>query len=361
MIAKQRPVRVLLASPATGEYGGMEGFVIALTQYLSARRDLEVRACFKLRAGASLSDTLRRQLDRSAIAFAVVRRASPALVRELQWADLVHAQSASPDICALAKLFGKKLVLTIHNHLYGQRGAHVMLWRAALRLADRRWYNSRFVRRSWESGGESIASEAFPAVARVERRFAPLEGRAGFVFVSRMIPGKGADTVLEAYRAAQLDPEHWPLRMVGEGPLLEGLRERYADHPGVRFEGFLAQERKDALIAGARWLVTVPNYFEAMGVTPLEARCKAVPCIVSLDGGLPEVAGSEALTCAPGDSRGLAQCLVEAAQMSEGDYASRAASAYEGVARVLRPLEWYADSYHSVLGRPGGVVAPRAT
>jgi len=358
----ERPVRVLIATPATGQYGGMEAFVIALTQHLTARHDLEVRACFKLCTGTSVSDTLRVQLETAAIPFAIVGRASLDLLAQLNWADLVHAQSASPDICALARLLGKKLVITIHNHLHGQRGARVALWRAAMRLADRRWYNSQFVRSSWERSAESLASEAFPAVAPIDRQFSPLESRVGFVFVSRMVPGKGAETLLEAYRGAQLDPERWPLHMVGEGPLLGSLKERFAGHPGVRFEGFVTAERKDALIAQARWLVAVPSYREAMGVTPIEARSKAVPCIVSLDGGLPEVAGSEALKCAPGDPLELARCLVNASRMSEAEYAARATAAYEGVARLLRPIEWYADSYHSVLGRHRrGVAAPHAT
>jgi len=108
------------------------------------------------------------------------------------------------------------------------------------------------------------------------------------------------------------------------------------------------------LIARSRWLIAVPNYLEAMGVTPIEARRRAVPCIISLDGGLPEVAGSEALTCAPGDADDLARCLVRAARMSKADYVARARAAHEGVARLLRPLEWYADSYYSVLGRRSG-------
>lgn len=353
-------VRVLLASPASGEYGGMEEFVIALAQQLALRGDLEVRACFKLCAGASVSETLRTQLERSGITFTVVRRASLELIRQLWWADLVHAQAASPDICAPARLLGKKLVLTVHNHLHGQSGIRVLWWRLALRLAHRRWYNSQFVRASWESATPSTASEAFPAVARVDRQFFPLAGRRGFVFVSRMVPGKGAETLLEAYQAAQLDPARWPLRLAGEGPLIGRLKERFASHPGVCFEGFVTQQRKDELIARSRWLVAVPNYLEAMGVTPIEARRKAVPCIVSRDGGLPEVAGREALTCAPGDPRDLMRCLVTAAQMSDEDYAARARAAYEGVARLLRPLEWYADSYRSVLGRRGDrIAAPR--
>ncbi|MBV8308088.1 MAG: glycosyltransferase family 4 protein [Gammaproteobacteria bacterium] len=354
-------MRVLLASPATGAYGGMEEFVIALAQQLSVCRGFEVRACFKLVPGATVSDTLRAQLEQSGITFVLVPRASRELVSQLWWADLVHAQAASPDICLLTRLLGRKLVLTVHNHLHGQRGARARSWRAALRLAHRRWYNSQFVRASWERSAPSIASEAFPAVARVDRQFFPLEGRSGFVFGARMVPGKGAETLLEAYQAAQLDPVRWPLRLVGEGPLLGRLKERFASHPGVRFEGFVTQQCKDELIARARWLIAVPDYLEAMGVTPIEARRKAVPCIVSLDGGLPEVAGSEALTCAPGDALGLARCLATAAHMSDEDYERRARAAYEGVARLLRPLEWYADSYRSVLGRRDDTIAaPRA-
>jgi glycosyltransferase involved in cell wall biosynthesis len=329
---------------------------------LSARSDFEARACFKLVADASVSDTLREQLERAGITFSIVRRASLDLIGQLRWADVVHAQAPSPDICTLARLLGKRLVMTIHNHLYGQRGTRVLSWRASLRLAHRRWYNSKFVRNSWERGPQSEASEAFPAVARVERQFANLDARTGFVFVARMVPGKGAETLLEAYRIAQLDQARWPLRLLGEGPLLGGLKERFSSLPGVCFEGFVTRERKDELIAKSRWLVAVPNYLEAMGITPIEARRKAVPCIVSLDGGLPEVAGTEALTCAPGDPLELAQCLVRAAQMSEEDYVARATAAYEGVARMLRPLEWYAGSYYSVLGRQvDTMAAPRVS
>jgi glycosyltransferase involved in cell wall biosynthesis len=349
-------VRVLLVAPATGAYGGIEAFVIALAQQLSARSDLEVRACFKLVAGGTASDTLRTQLLQSGVTFALVQRASRDLLAQLQWADVVHAQAPSPDVCTLSRLLGKKLVLTIHNHLYGRRGPRILVWRAALRLAQRRWYNSQFVRTFWERGAASAASAAFPAVARVDRQFAPLAGRTGFVFVSRMVPGKGAEILLEAYRCAGLDPERWPLRLVGEGPLLGVLTQRCASQPGVSFEGFATQQRKDELIARSRWLIAVPNYLEAMGVTPIEARRKGVPCIISLDGGLPEVAGSEALTCAPGDARGLAGCLISAARMSTEEYAGRAEAAYEGVARLLRPIEWYADSYYSVLGRTGGAM-----
>jgi len=329
----------------------MEEFVIGLAQQLSARPDLEVRACFKLAAGSAVSDTLREQLHRAAIPVSLVRRASRQLVRELRWADVVHAQAPSPDLCAFARLLGKKLVLTVHNHLYGQRGARTYLWRGALRLAHRRWYNSKFVRGSWEGGAPSEASEAFPAVARVERQLARLDGRRGFVFVSRLVPGKGADTLLEAYRNTTLDPERWPLRVLGEGPLFADLKQRFSGLAGVSFEGFVTQQRKDELIAGSRWLIAVPHYHEAMGVTPLEARRRGVPCIISRDGGLPEVAGNEALTCAPSDPDDLAQCLLAAARMSEEEYRTRAIAAYEGVARLLRPLDWYADSYYAVLGR----------
>src|SRR5262245_44072337 len=115
-------MRVLLVSPTTGQFGGMEGFVIELGRYLSAVKDVEVRACFKLIAGHKVSDTLRRQLETSVARPCVVQRGSLELVRHLSWADVVHAQAASPDICGLARLLGKKLVVTVHNHLHGQHG-----------------------------------------------------------------------------------------------------------------------------------------------------------------------------------------------------------------------------------------------
>jgi len=346
-----RRLRILLVAPSQGVVGGIESFVLALAEYLAARDELDLRICFKLVAGYSLSAALRDELNRSGLPYRVTTRASAALAREIRWADLVHGQNASPDVCLLARLLRKHLVLTIHNHLHGRNGARVMLWRRAMRLADRRWYNSAFVRASWETGGPTVRSEAFPTVSRIRRSFAPIESRLGFVFVARMIPNKGARDLLTAYGQADIDRRAWPLRLVGDGPLLAELEQEFASSPGVRFEGFVSQERKEELIGAARWMVTPPNTREDMGLTPLEARSKGVPCIVSADGGLPEVAGSEAMLFQPGDVAGLRACLELAARMPSDHYASLAANAFGEVANLIRPMGFYVDSYLDVARR----------
>lgn len=343
--------RVLIVAPTMGVYGGIEAFVISLTRHLELRADVEVRACFKVVARRSVSSGLAEQIALAGINCVIVKRASAELARQLAWADLVHGQNASPDICLLSKFFGKHLVLTIHNHMYGRQTLRARIWKWAMRLAQRRWYNSRFVRGSWERGPESSRSEAFAVVPAITRRFAPIDGRRGFVFVARMIENKGADTLLEAYVRAALDPHVWPLRMIGDGPLLADLRARFGSIKGVSFHGFVSSAQKDEMISAARWMVTPPNTQEDMGITPLEARRKGVPCIVSRDGGLPEVAGDEALLCEPGNTLDLAGCLQTAAAMPDAEYVARSHATFETVEQQIRPLDWYTQSYLELLDR----------
>jgi glycosyltransferase involved in cell wall biosynthesis len=344
-----RRARILLATPSMGAYGGIEAFVLDLAAHLATLPDFDARVCLKLVAGGRLDASLANQVAAAGVTCAVVERASAELGRQIAWADLVHGQNASPDICVLSRLHAKRLLLTIHNHMHGRHGPRVLVWKAAAKLAQRRWYNSNFVRASWEAGPPSVRSEAFPVLPNIARQFAPVAGRRGFVFVARMIPNKGADVLAKAYAQSALDPAAWPLQMIGDGPLLPHLRGAYAHVPGLQFHGFVSGQRKAELIAAARWMVTPPNTREDMGITPFEARRRGIPCIASRDGGLPEVAGDEALLCEPGDVEDLARCLARAASMGDAEYAARAQAAYEDVEKIVRPPDWYAQSYREVL------------
>ena len=182
--------------------------------------------CASASSGSRTSPSSRRS---SSIAGAAhvqfCDRASRELWSAIGWADVVHAQNASPDVAMMAALLRKPLALTIHDFLPPAPWARRLSWQATARAASARWYNSRAVWKTWEPNGDLPASARVPTVSRFELTSStPAPGR-GFLFVGRLVDSKGVDTLLDAYHRAGLDPVAWPLTIVGDGPMraeLEG-------------------------------------------------------------------------------------------------------------------------------------------
>ena len=341
--------KILIVSPCQGAYGGIEAFVLALAAAVRREPDFDVRVLFKRVKGFALQPDLKAMLQGEDTDF--VNRANRELAELIRWADLVHLQNASPDVVALAKLFRKRLALTIHNYMPQRCTAHAVLWRISASMADARWYNSDFVRRTWEGEAKRPGSRKVPTVSRLPEGWTPPEQRRGFVFIGRWIANKGIDTLVDAYALAALDPEKWPLILMGDGPL-RSLIEYAVSRRGIRgayISGFVDEATKTAQMQNARWAVVPPNTREDFGLTAVEARHLGVPCIITRDGGLPEAGGRHALICEPADAEGLAKLLQQAAAMSETEYAERARRTREELATELEPMEFYASAYRKIL------------
>ena len=352
-VARRLPLRVAIVSPTFGGFGGLEAFVLAIAGGLPVTRELEVRLVFKRAAGCAVKPEFSAALAPLGARVQFVDRGSAALRRAIAWADVVHAQNASPDVVALTCLLRRKLLVNVINHRQPGRSLHQRLWDFCLRRADRRFYISDFVRRTWEGAAVWENSEVvFPLCELADGPLPPAQ-RRGFVFAARWIANKGLDTLVDAYALADLDPVAWPLVLIGDGPLRPEMERRVAGsgRRGVTMPGFVTQEVKAAAIRAARWMVVPPNTREDFGLTAIEARHLGVPCIITRDGGVPEAAGEEALACAPGDVAGLAACLRAAAAMGEGEYAARAQRTRETLLPRLAGPEFYARAYRE-LARP---------
>jgi glycosyltransferase involved in cell wall biosynthesis len=341
-------MRILLAAPTFGVYGGIEVFVVTLANWLCCNTTHEVRVCFKVVKGCEVAPTLETHCARSPHEF--VRRGSRRLLANIRWADLVHSNTCSPDIALLSKMAGRPLVLTIHNWFRGRRGLRNRVWYLCNRLADWRTYNSQFVLQSWEPDGVRCGSTLIPTVSELPQQATERHKRRGFFFIARLIHNKGVDTLLKAYERALIDKSAWPLTIAGAGPLGEWARDYVTANAlaGVEIVGFLSEEEKARRLAAAKWLVAPPNTLEDMGLTPIEARNVGVPAIVTRDGGLPEAAGPAALICAPGDVAALAGLLERAASMPSAEYEERAVLAKESLGTYLRPLSDYVAIYERV-------------
>jgi glycosyltransferase involved in cell wall biosynthesis len=347
------PIKLLLVSPCQGAYGGIEAFVLAVAAAVRKEPDFEVRVCFKKTKYFARQPSLKTMLAGEPVEFC--ERADKDLASAIRWADIVHLQNASPDVVAMAKLFRKRLVLTIHNYMTRELNAHRILWRCSAKFADARWYNSQFVWDTWEGERKRPGSRKVATTSKLPEGWTPPEERAGFAFIGRWIANKGIDTLLDAYAQAKLDREKWPLVLMGDGPLrslIEYAIQRRGV-AGIHVLGFVDEETKAQQMKKARWVVVPPNTREDFGLTAVEARHLGVPCIITRDGGLPEAGGRQALICEPADVAGLARLLEQAAQMGEAEYAERARRTRDELATELEPMEFYARAYRRILrGEP---------
>ena len=310
--------------------------------------DFAVRICFKKVSGFSLHPDFASMIKGHPVT--LVDRAGKELADAVRWADIVHLQNASPDVVFLAKLFGKPIVLTIHNYMPRQVNAHRLLWRFSARLADARWYNSNFVWKTWEGEHPRPGSRKVPTTSRLPEGVIPPAERRGFVFIGRWIANKGIETLVEAYARADLDRALWPLTLIGDGPLRPAMEDLVRRHKlDVRMPGFVDDAAKAGHMAKARWVVVPPNTNEDLGLTPLEARNLGVPCIITRDGGLPEAGGRQALICEPSDPEALARLLEQAAGMTTEEYERRSEATRRELAEEMVPLEYYANSYRRIL------------
>lgn len=353
VITLPRPLTVSIISPTFGGYGGLEAFVLTLCAGLAQIDDLDVRLYFKRTARFALQPELAAEMESAGDRVQFVNRGGRGLFDAIARADVVHIQNPSPDATLLAKAMCRPLLINVINHRVSGYSWRQRLWGFCLRRGDRRFYISDFVRRTWEGDAVLPGSRVVFPICRLANDPKPPAKRRGFVFAGRWIANKGVDTLIEAYAQAGLDPQAWPLTLLGDGPMRTALRERVKELElsGIEMPGFLGQEAKAEAIRSARFMVVPPDTAEDFGLTAIEARHLGVPCIITRDGGLPEAAGDEALSCEPGDIAALAECLKAAAAMSADEYEGRSVRTYSTLLPALVQPSFYGEIYRDLADR----------
>lgn len=105
--------------------------------------------------------------------------------------------------------------------------------------------------------------------------------RLRVAFVGRMVPYKGPDMLIEA-ALPMLKTGQIELDIIGDGPMLPPLKERFAHQISddrLRFHGWLAHEQVQNVLAKAT-LMALPSVREFGGGVVLEAMALGVPPIV---------------------------------------------------------------------------------
>jgi glycosyltransferase involved in cell wall biosynthesis len=144
----------------------------------------------------------------------------------------------------------------------------------------------------------------------------------GFVCLSRLVPEKGVDVLLEAWRRA-FPGGGQRLLVVGAGDRQEELRGVAAGLPGVEIRPTVERAEALRLLAGARALVVPSRWYEVFPRTVVEAYALGVPVIASRLGSLAEVVvdGETGLLVGPEAAGELAAGLRRLA--ADGELAAR--------------------------------------
>jgi glycosyltransferase involved in cell wall biosynthesis len=208
---------------------------------------------------------------------------------------------------------------------------------------------TEFARAQFVSAGlpseRIVVKPNFFAGTAVPTQALPVTGhRAGAVFVGRLSPEKGLDTMLQAWGQLRVG-----LTVIGGGPDLERLSCEARTNPTILVRGPLAPPDVYQEMARAAFLVVPSHWYEGFPMVIVEAFAHGLPAIVSRLGSLAEVVedGKTGLHFNPADPSDLA-CKVSWAAAHPQEMArmgANARQAYEELYTADRNLKMLVDVY----------------
>ena len=248
-----------------------------------------------------------------------------ALASAFSKVDVVHIHAEGPAfMCWLPKLFGKKVIVTVHG-LDWQRekwkdgfGSRYIRWgeQMAVRFADEIIVLSRNVQNYfldtygretvWIPNGVEIPEKA--DAEEIRNRYG-LEKDGYILFLGRLVPEKGIHYLIDAYRMLKTDRK---LVIAGgssdSDSYVDALKKQAADIPGILFTGFVQGRMLEELYSNA-YIYVLPSDVEGMPLSLLEAMSYGNCCVVSDIPECWEVVEDKAVCFPGGNKTALAECL----------------------------------------------------
>jgi glycosyltransferase involved in cell wall biosynthesis len=136
------------------------------------------------------------------------------------------------------------------------------------------------------------------------------------LFLGRLSPEKGIETMLAAWE--KLSPG-LPLKVVGDGPLRDTVKNAAARNPAIEFVGRVEREQVFALLEKCAFLVFPSEWYETFGLVAIEAFAKGKPVVASRLGAMAEIIEDHhtGLHFEPGDVQDLASKIQWAADHTD--------------------------------------------
>ena len=163
---------------------------------------------------------------------------------------------------------------------------------------------------------------------------------SAFAYVGRVVPEKGIDTLLNAYKRYRCCATHpWPLIISGAGPLAAKL----PNTPGIKLLGFTQPSSLPSVFCEASCLI-LPSKFEPWGVVVHEAAASGLAVIASNKAGSTAHLvqdGYNGYLFDPLDPTHLAMLMLRYSGMHENERRNMAANSVS-LARQFSPDRWAA-------------------
>lgn len=276
--------------------------------------------------------------------------------------DVVHFHAEGPSfMCWLPKLFGKRIVVTIHglDHQRAKWGkaasTYIMLGeKNAVRYADEIIVLSRGVQEYFRNTygrktrfiPNGVNRPTIREAEEIKKKFG-LEKDSYLLFLGRLVPEKGIRYLVEAFKGVRTDKK---LVIAGGSSdtdaFAKELKELGKDDDRILFTGFVQGRTLDELYSNA-YLYVLPSDLEGMPLSLLEAMSYGNCCLTSDIAECAEVVEDQAVTFQKGnveDLREKLQMLCDQPEMV-GNYKDQAADficgKYDWDRVVERTLELY--------------------
>jgi glycosyltransferase involved in cell wall biosynthesis len=140
----------------------------------------------------------------------------------------------------------------------------------------------------------------------------PASANRTFVFAGQLIPYKGLELLLDAWRRAEL-PDDVELRIVGSGRQAELVAAAVAEDPRITHVGHVPAPAMPDQFAAARAVVVPSTWDEPFGRVAAEAHAFGRPVITTGRGGLREIVDDTTGWVTGTDPSALAAALTAAA------------------------------------------------
>ena len=246
--------------------------------------------------------------------------------------DLVHVQCVSSNASyalSSSRLLSLPLVVTMQGELtmdasgvYQGSGYLRRLWRHSLDRANVITGCSQFVLNEAEEAlGRPFAAPARViyngiSLAEYDQPAPANQGSPYVLGIGRMVPQKGFDVLLEAFRELAKKLPELALVLAGDGvsrPELQAKAHRLGLSDRVSFPGRVDHSRAVELFRGAE-LFVLPSRHEPQGIVVLEAMAAGTPVVAAAVGGVPEIVrdGDNGLLFTGGDPIALAETVITA-------------------------------------------------
>ena len=174
--------------------------------------------------------------------------------------------------------FFKSVLVLVYGKKYFQ-----ILKKGRINLLVLTNFHKNFIK---QLGGFKSNIFVFPNPINFKTNISKTKKEDSILYAGRVSHEKGVDKLIESFLKAKLDAT--TLKIVGDGPLLNELKNKYSTNEKIQFLGVLSNKVVLGLIENSIAVVTATRLYEGQPTLLCEASSLGVPSIFPKSGGIEE-------------------------------------------------------------------------